>query len=135
MAKREAKETFKTDKEWKETLTPEQYHILRGKGTENAFTGQYYAFKGTGTYLCAACGHPLFSSQKKYDSGTGWPSFWEPLRETAVARAPDHSLGRERTEVLCPVCGGHLGHVFEDGPPPSGLRYCINSAALRFAVQ
>ena len=123
----------KSDEEWKKILTPEQYYILRQKGTERAFTGQYHDSKKKGTYLCAACGTPLFRSMEKFDSGTGWPSFWAPISPKAVDREVDRSLFRERTEVLCNVCGGHLGHVFDDGPPPTGKRYCINSAALKFS--
>jgi peptide-methionine (R)-S-oxide reductase len=122
----------KTDAEWKQLLTPEQYRILRKKGTEPAFTGQYYDLKEKGVYECAACGNVLFSSDAKYDSGTGWPSFWKPATEGSVTTQPDNTLFTRRTEVLCSRCGGHLGHVFDDGPPPTGLRYCINSAALKF---
>ncbi len=120
------------EKDWQTCLTPEQYRILRGKGTERAFTGKYYAHKENGTYLCAGCGHELFSSETKFDSGTGWPSFWQPVDEAAVASETDVSLGMTRTEVLCSKCGGHLGHVFPDGPGPTHLRYCINSASLDF---
>ncbi|GMU54411.1 MAG: hypothetical protein AMXMBFR33_35570 [Candidatus Xenobia bacterium] len=120
------------EKDWQTCLTPEQYRILREKGTERAFTGKYYAHKENGTYLCAGCGHALFSSETKFDSGTGWPSFWQPVDEQAVASETDVSHGMTRTEVLCSQCGGHLGHVFPDGPGPTHLRYCINSASLDF---
>jgi len=122
----------KSDAEWRQTLTPEQYHILREKGTERAFTGQYYHNKQAGAYLCAACGQALFASDTKYDSGSGWPSYWEPVDAGAVETKRDMSHFMIRTEVMCSNCGGHLGHVFEDGPQPTGLRYCINSAALQF---
>ena len=118
------------DQDWKKELTPEQFHILREKGTEPAFTGRYWNEKAAGRYVCAGCGQPLFSSEHKYDSGTGWPSFHRPDSEDAVASEIDRSYGMVRTEVMCSKCGGHLGHVFEDGPRPSGLRYCINSASL-----
>jgi peptide-methionine (R)-S-oxide reductase len=120
----------KTDAQWKKRLTPEQYAILRRKGTEPAFTGKYWNTKQPGVYRCAGCGQPLFKSDDKYESGTGWPSFWEPYDPKSVTDKADNSHSMRRTEVLCSRCGGHLGHVFGDGPPPTGLRYCINSAAL-----
>jgi peptide-methionine (R)-S-oxide reductase len=123
----------KTDAEWRAELTPEQYRVLREKGTERAFTGEYYANKDAGTYRCAGCGAELFGSGTKYESGTGWPSFYDPADPQAVETERDWSLLMPRTEVHCASCGGHLGHVFSDGPHPTGLRYCINSCALDFA--
>jgi len=125
-------EVNKTEEEWKEILTPEQFNILRKKGTERAFTGEYNDNKKAGLYVCPGCGQELFHSEAKFDSGTGWPSFWEPVSEKKVLTRPDNSLFTRRTEVICGRCGGHLGHVFEDGPPPTGLRYCLNSLALDF---
>lgn len=121
--------------EWKEILTPEQYHVLREAGTEQAFTGKYWNHHGTGVYVCAGCGQELFRSAEKFDSGTGWPSFWKPARQGNVTEHDDRSFGVRRTEVRCSRCGGHLGHVFKDGPEPTGLRYCINSAALDFTEE
>ncbi len=120
----------KTEQEWREELPPDVYHVCREKGTERAFTGAYWDTKTPGTYHCRACGAALFDADTKFESGTGWPSFWQPLSGDAVASETDHSLGMIRTEVHCRRCGSHLGHVFSDGPKPTGLRYCINSLSL-----
>jgi peptide-methionine (R)-S-oxide reductase len=132
MAEAKHYEVTKTDAEWKAELTPEEYHVLREKGTERAFTGDLWDNHEEGIYVCAACGQPLFDSHTKFESGTGWPSFYEPISPDAIDTATDRSYGMRRTEVVCSRCGGHLGHVFPDGPEPTGLRYCINSVSLDF---
>lgn len=125
----------KTEEEWREILTPEQYRVLRGKDTERAFTGEYCSVMEPGIYRCAACDAELFNSETKYKSGTGWPSFWQPVNDSAIEIRKDRSHGMVRDEVLCARCGSHLGHVFSDGPPPTGLRYCLNSISLRLDRQ
>ncbi len=126
------KKLRRSEEEWKEALTPEQYQVLREKGTEPAFTGKYYKNDETGMYVCGACGAPLFSSKTKFESGSGWPSFWGAVDDGAVEICDDMSHGLKRVEAVCSRCGSHLGHIFDDGPQPTGKRYCINSCALDF---
>ena len=126
---------IKSEAEWKKTLSPEEYYVLREKGTEPAFTGKYVQNKKKGTYVCAGCGSELFSSETKFDSGTGWPSFWAPVSKDNIEENADNRFGMHRIEVLCKKCGGHLGHVFDDGPKPTGQRFCVNSISLSFKEQ
>jgi peptide-methionine (R)-S-oxide reductase len=129
------KKIIKSEAEWKAELSADEYYVLREKGTERPFTGDLLKNKNKGTYICAACQLPLFSSDTKFDSGTGWPSYWKPINETNVAEEVDNAYGWNRIEVLCARCDGHLGHVFDDGPEPTGLRYCINSVSLDFVEE
>jgi peptide-methionine (R)-S-oxide reductase len=135
MESKQVEKLMKTEEEWQKILTPMQFYVMRKKGTERAFTGEYWDHHEKGLYLCAGCGQELFNSKHKFDSGTGWPSFWQPMAKENVETENDDSLGMRRIEVLCSRCGAHLGHVFDDGPRPTGLRYCINSVSLKFVKQ
>jgi peptide-methionine (R)-S-oxide reductase len=131
----ERDKVVRSDEEWRRSLSAEEYKVLREKGTERAFTGRYWNNHETGTYVCAGCAQELFGSRAKFESGTGWPSFWQPVDPEAVEEHEDRSFFMKRTEIACSRCGGHLGHVFDDGPAPTGKRYCMNSAALRFVPE